>query len=506
MPIPSRREIASQQDDSRVRAWLAQREAESKSVGPTVSSAMWGGANFGFADASTPHAADSPAWLNPVVSAGLAWLGRAFIQADIEVRTTSGKDELGDVVSDHEAMSLLDRPNAVDTFCSFCQAFLLSDVIDGNTYFVKVRKSGSRIHSLWWVPPWDVTARANDEKDADRPINGYWVTVDGFRKWYEPEDIIHVKDGRDPLDPFRGLAPLKSGLRSMMTIDRAEMYTQTLMRNCGAIPTMISPANAGETIDSGNVASLRGQFAENTTQYNNGKPFISTQSLRVEKLGVTPEELALDKITNLPYAVVCALMGTPAMVLGFPDPNKTYSNLTQADYAAWTNGVVPRQDRFAEAFDKQCPELISIDRERLVWNRTKVIALQAPILERLDGLTKAAGGPILTPDEARSFINLGALPDKSGESIRSTPKPPPPGNNGMPENDPGDPAKQPDKQPTGSADTPAPDDPADKSIASEREDDQHPFRGRAEGRHGTAVGSTGRAEHLRPARWQADQG
>lgn len=390
--------------------------AEAK-VGPTVSSPM-GSWSYGFADGSTPTPADGPTYLNVVVATCLGWMDRNFPVADMEVRTVSGRDELGDVVTDHPFMDLMDRPSKLDTFHSFCASYLLSDVCDGTTVFVKVRDGRDGIHSLWWIPPWDVEIVPSETRDADNPIKAYRCRIDGYNREYFPEDVVCIKDGRDPENPLRGLSRLKAGLRSVSTIDRAELYTQTLMRNCGAVSGMLSPSNPGEQIESDNVAALRGQFAENQTGYNNGKPFVSTQGLRFDKMTLSPEDMGLKTLLDFPVAVLCALCGTPAMAVGLPDPGKTYSNLQQAEYMAWRNGIIPRQERFAEALDKQCPELIDPSRERLIWNRSKISVLNVPLLERLDGLTKAAGGPILTPDEARKFVDLGALPDESGGSVR----------------------------------------------------------------------------------------
>lgn len=432
------------------------RLAEAK-VGPTVSSPM-GAWSYGFADGSTPTPADGPLWLNVVVATCLGWLDRNFPVADLEVKEVSGRDDLGDVVADHEFMTLMDRPSPIDTFHSFCASYLLSDVCDGTTVFVKVRDGRDKIHSLWWVPPWDVEIIGNPAKDADRPILWYRCNIDGYQHDYAPEDVVCVKDGKDPANHLRGLSKLKAGLRAVSTIDRAELYTQTLMRNCGAIPAMLSPSSPGEVISPDNIASLRGQFSENQLNYNSGKPFVSTQGLRLDKIGITPEEMSLDKIREFPAAAICALIGTPAMAVGLPDPGKTYSNLQQAEYMAWRNGIIPRQERFAEAIDKQCPELVDPFRERVVWNRSKIAVLNTPLLERLDGLSKAAGGPILTPDEARQFLDLGATP--GGETLRS---PAPAGGMPAPIAKPVEPAAEDDPPP------------AAKSLGSEREDGIDPF-------------------------------
>lgn len=409
-------------DHSTAIAYLAQleRDVERKATAPTSGwASMSLSQPMAWSDGGiSPAPGDGPLHLNVVVMACLGWLDRNFPTSDLRVCKVAGNDELGDAIPNHPFMELMDQPNRRDTFHSFLQSYLLSDVVDGNTFLVKVRPNSQKgIHSLWWVPPWTVTVIPSRSRDADAPIEKFRVMVGGATQEYDPSEVIHIKDGIDPFNPTRGLSKLKAGLRSASTIDRAEAYTQALMRNCGAIPIMLSPSSEGEQIEPSNIPILREQFVEDQAGFGSGRPLFFPQGLRAEKLSVSPEEMALDKIRDFSLAALCALIGTPAMAVGLPDPGKTYSNLAQAEYMAWRNGLIPRQDRFAEAIDIQCPELVDRTRERVVWDRSRVAVLQLPKLERLDGLTKAAGGPILTPDEARKFLDMNELPDGAGATL-----------------------------------------------------------------------------------------
>jgi phage portal protein BeeE len=354
---------------------------------------------------------DVPTHLNSVVAACLGWLNRNLPVADLHVirRTKEGD---GPEVVGHPFIALLDRPNPLADFHRFFAAILISDVCDGTTFLVKIRNGLRKIHSLWWVPPWDVKEVPNTGDDsAERPILRYRVSVAGGGvKEYPPEDVIVIADGFDPYNPYRGLAPLKAGIRATTTIDRAEAYTQILMLNCGAVPCVISPANVGDSIDPENIPRLKSQWRERQSELNAGTPFFATQGVRLDKVTLSPEEMALDKILQLPIATVCSLIGINPMVINLPDPGRTFSNYETSIRSAWESALIPRQARFAEALDRGCPELIHPTGERLKWCYDHVKALQDDWATKIDGLVKAVGGPFMTADEARAQVHLEPLP------------------------------------------------------------------------------------------------
>ena len=392
-------------DDTLTLGWLADLEKKAQQAPVSSYGSAYGTTYFGQNDGLTPAAADLPLYLNVVVAASIGWLARNLPVADLHVISTTRQGD-GPEIPNHPFITLMDRPNASDDFFSFWQSFLFSDVIRGDTLFVKLPNRGGGIHSLWWIAPWDFQVAPNPERDADRPILHYEVRSNGYMKNYLPEEVVHIRDGKDPLSPFRGMAPLMAGLRAATTVDRTEYYTQTLMRNCGAISGMLSPSSPDMTIDPKNVPGLQAQFASRTTGENNGRPLVSTQSLRFEKMALSPEQMGIDKLRDFPAASLAALIGVPLMVLGFPDPGKTYSNLSEGDRQAWNNGLIPRMARAAEAFNRQCPELIKPN-QRLKWDYKHVKALQEDWVSKIEALVKATGGKaIWTVNEAREATHL----------------------------------------------------------------------------------------------------
>lgn len=461
--------------------WLA--DLERKATAPISSAATYGNGAYGYSSAAMyglgfapPSVADVPLYLNVVVSSCIAWLSRNLPVADLRVIdvTTAGD---GPEIQGHKAIELMDSPNKIDTFYSFWQKYLWSDVTDGNSFFIKVRNGTGGIHSLWWVPPWDVNIVPSETRDADWPIDRYEVRIYGEIKRFPPEDVIHIKDGCDPINPFRGLAALKSASRSASTIDRSELFSQTLMKNCGAIPVVISPSGS-EVIDKEDVDRLKAGYAARQTEFNNGTPLFPTYGLKVDKLGLTPEEMAIDKIYDWPVSFVTSSIGMSPMVIGLPDAGKTYSNYETAERSAWTNGLIPRQARAAEAFDKQCPELIHPTKERLKWDYSHVKALQDDEGKKVEYLTKAVGGPWMTPNEARDQVHLD--PIDGGDELVKPPAPPAqlgavgPDGKPLPQQKPPKLTVVPDKKPPAQLPPPPK---KSLALAAEREDDPLHFQG-----------------------------
>lgn len=393
----------SSDNDSAVVGWLA--DLESKSASAPISTGYSGLPDYISMDGISPTEADVPIHLNTVVAASIGWLSRNLPVADLHVIQVTDSGD-GPEIKEHEFIKLMDAPNPIWDFFGLWHAFVVSDVIDGNTLYCKVPNRRGGIHSFWWVAPWDFEIVANKRKSADNPISHFDVRVDGVYEKWMPNQVVHIKDGIDPFNPFRGMSPLKSGIRSASTIDRADFYTQTLMRNCGAISGMLSPSDPNVEIHDDNVNRLRAQFHEHQTGRNNGKPFISTQGLNFAKIALSPEEMLIDKLRDFPVATLCSLIGPSGMVMGLPDLGRTYSNLSEADRQAWNNGLIPRMSRAAEAFDRQCPEMIKPG-QRLKWDYKNVKSLQDDWTQKIDSLSRAAGGrAILTVNEARAAIHL----------------------------------------------------------------------------------------------------
>jgi HK97 family phage portal protein len=348
-----------------------------------------------------PGGGGVPFYLNAVVAACVGWLARNFPVPDLHVVRVGGDDD-GSEIEDHPLVDLFDRPNEVTDFFQFFCASVLSDVVAGNTFWLKRKDGAGRIVDLWVLNPWAVAIIPDPSRRT--AILRYEALVGDRLELYRPDEIVHVKNQYDPVDPRRGLAPLAAAARSVRTIDRMELYDERLMTNCGAVPVILSPTDKDDQINREDARFLRDQWRENQSGSNTGLPLVSLFGLTASKISLSPKEMALDQMPLRHVAQICAVIGLSPMVLGLPDPSRTYSNFAESNRAAYENALMPIQHRFAEAMNRFMPELVS-DGERAQWDYSKVSYLQEDRGAKIHSLVEAVGGGILERNEARAELH-----------------------------------------------------------------------------------------------------
>ena len=97
------------------------------------------------------------------------------------------------------------------------------------------------------------------------------------------------------------------------------------------------------------------RWSEKFTGDNRGRPFISTLPLKVQSLGFSPKDLAMDVMRRVPEERISAVIGVPAIVagLGAGLARSTFANYKEAREAAYENGIVPRQRLLSLQMDVQ---------------------------------------------------------------------------------------------------------------------------------------------------------
>jgi len=362
-------------------------------------------------------------WLNSVVAAGLGWIGDNFNEAPVRV-VREAADGKAAPVAGHPLTSLLRRPNADSTGSDLMAALILSWYVDGNAYALKARKYGGygKTGELWWVPPWEM--RPAWPESGREFISHYEYNVDGRWQDVDKRDVLHLRNGHDPLQPRVGLGPLKSGLRQIVGDNEAATYMAAILINNGMPSAIVSPDKAGAVLTKDQAKDLKARFKRHFGGDRRGDVLVQTVPLKWDKTSFSPEELALEKIFYHFESRLSALLKISPMVLGLQIglEKSTYSNQETARKAGYENCVLPLQARFAEqltwSFDG---ELIDATTERVEFDVTNVRALAESQADLYQRLTAAVGGPWMAPDEARSQVGLAAI---TGGNALKQPAPP----------------------------------------------------------------------------------
>jgi len=315
-------------------------------------------------------------WRNSAVACCLAWYADNFPEPEMRVmRRNDAGDE--DPVPDHPLIRLLRNPNPYQTWHTIAKGLVLSYRTDGNAYLMVAKgpayDPGDPIQ-LWWMPHYRVWPRWDTTGDQ---YLGWWdYQVDGRIIHLDPDQVIHFRDGVDPYYDRLGLAALKSLLREVCTDNSAAGFTAAIMRNMGVIGYAISPANPEDTFgDKVDRDEMAKSFQERFLGEGRGKVLVNSRGVKVDKIGMSPEELALDRIMKIPESRICAAMRLPAMVVGLAvgSEQRTFANYAEARRAAYEDGIIPMQKEIAATINRRLMPLLGDPlRERFEFDYSNV--------------------------------------------------------------------------------------------------------------------------------------
>jgi HK97 family phage portal protein len=242
--------------------------------------------------------------------------------------------------------------------------------------------------------------------------------VDGKRVTHKVEDVVHFRYGSHPRNERIGWSPILAGLVEIDTDNEGGNYEASILRNMAVVDGMFSPKDGTTVFSADAKARIKAQYrANNTGDRRVSEPLVADGPLDWTRIGMSPEELSLDKIRNRPEDRICALLGIPPMVAGLTSgaQTKTYANYGEALEAAYHNCIIPMQETFAAEIQLQLLVDFSKDEaERVGWDRRKVQALQPDLMEVWKRVVDAKAKGVLTIDEARNELGKDDLPDGEG--------------------------------------------------------------------------------------------
>ena len=274
-----------------------------------------------------------------LVIAAVNWLGRVLPEARLNVVEID--DEGMEIpIPDHPAAELWRRPNEYYSCTTLCKAYAHSWIVTGNPYFLKLRDKSGVVRELWYIPP--AMIRPIWPTDGSEFISGYEYRIDGKSQIFEPEDVIHFRDGIDPTNPRLGLSPVQSVMRELYTDQQVANYSALLMKN-GAVPPVVISLRDSVNAIGFDSKKVREGYLKQTQGDERGKAWVTGAAVRIDKVGFAPADLNLAQLRRLPEERLSAVIGIPAIVLGYGAglDKATYSNARQAAEFATESYLVP---------------------------------------------------------------------------------------------------------------------------------------------------------------------
>jgi HK97 family phage portal protein len=355
--------------------------------------------------------------LNGVVASAIDWYVRNYPQATPRLYRPIDSQQ-AEPVEDHPVIQLMAQPDPMIMGSLFWGWVIQDFKLFGNTYLRKIRSTTrGTVTALQFLPQDMVRPVGN----GINPLTHYVYTTDGRSFDIPVSDIIHIRYGRDPSDIRIGRAPLTAVLREIATDNTASTTAYGLLAN-GAMPSLIVGPDAKETtvdMSMDDARQVKRQLHEDLTGDGSGGIVVMTGAYKMDRVSLTPSELALDSVRRVPEERICSALGINPMVLGLGSglERSTYSNYERAQQAAWEDGMVPLLRTLADAITADLlPEYPETQQGDYVMYDLETVRALADDMQaeavRAEKLYKAG---IIDRAEAKRIAGLEAVPEDEGQ-------------------------------------------------------------------------------------------
>lgn len=370
----------------------------------------WMGGALPGSDTNWVREAGDPA-LNAVVFGCLRWIMDNLPEPMLQV-VRRHRDGTEEPEPNHPLLKLLRQPNPNYDQDALFAGTACSYALCGNAYWKIERDQMGRPVQLWWIPHYQVTPRW--PQDGSAFITDYLYRPGGIGQGilWPVDDVVHFQWGLDQYTAGRvGMNRVFPVLRSIASVNEGETYTAAILKHMGIAPHLFSPDDSSQSFTESDAAGLRKWWQARFTKDGRGKPAVSTRKLKIDKIGMSPEELALKDILNRPELRICAAFGIPpSVVFVGMDGSKGFDNGGQhneARRAAYQDCLVPMTKRFAATITHRLlPAFDQSPASRVVFDFSGVDALA----EDQDALHARAREDyqkgLMTRNEARAVLGL----------------------------------------------------------------------------------------------------
>ena len=254
--------------------------------------------------------------------------------------------EDGEKLEKHPLLTLLNRPNPVESGRNLMENFYGYLQISGNAYLEAALLDG-QVRQLHVLRP----DRMKVIPGANGWPESYQYTVNAnslrFDQSQEPvSPIFHMKLF-NPTDDHYGMSPFEAAAKGIDIHNAAGAWNKALLDNAarpsGAL--VYDNKNGDANLSQEQFDRLKAEL-ENTFQgsKNAGRPMVLEGGLDWKPLSLSPKEMEHIEAKYVAAREIALAFGVPPMLLGIPGDN-TFSNYAEANKTFWRQTILPLVDK-----------------------------------------------------------------------------------------------------------------------------------------------------------------
>jgi HK97 family phage portal protein len=298
------------------------------------------------------------------------------------------------------AARVMRRINNYQTPSDFWLNYIAACCLSGNAYAVAERDAVGRIVALHPI------ASTGSSAQVDPATGAVFYDVSAPRvapqvpSVVPARDVAHLKlfTGADPLV---GISPLEAASYSMAHAEQIQRQAVSFWGN-KAQPSGILSTDRPLSVDA--ARRLRDQWQNANSSDNAGKTAVLDSGMTWTPLSITARDSEMIASYNLSTDTIASIFRVPLYMLGRSDP--TFSNVENLSRQFYVSTLASWLEATEAVLDKlfQLPpgESIEFDVERGL--------MQSNFDQRMKAFRDGIQGGILSPNEARAFEKLPAVP------------------------------------------------------------------------------------------------
>ena len=322
----------------------------------------------------------------------------------------------GDQVLDsHPIVTLLSRPNPLQSHSEFFNSTFGFLLLSGNAYILKVGSEVGAPKELHLLRPDRMVIKGGANPIPERydyVINGRVHASYPIDERSGFSDVKHIKLW-NPLDDYYGLSPMSAAALEVDQHNMAGKHNINLLSN-GARPSgavIFKPqddagisVNLSESQRQQLLTDLNNRFSGTA---NAGRPLLLEGDFDWKEMGLSPKDMDFLNLKHMSATDIAMCFGVPSQLVGVPDA-QTYSNVAEARLALYEETIIPHLRKLESDLNEWLVPLYGENLE-FCFDIDKIPALAERTRRIYENVTIAVREGIMTRNEAREQLGLSPM-------------------------------------------------------------------------------------------------
>ena len=345
----------------------------------------------------------------PAVYACVMLISRAIAQCyPRHVRDNDGqfKD-----IRTSAAFRVLKNPNEYQATPDFILNLIATALFEGEAFAVTTRNDRNEIDSLHMLQPGSCTPLIDDEsRSIFYAVGTNPLDPNGTDYILPARDVLHLRF-HTPRHPLVGETPIKAAALAIninVSLSKSQAAFFKHMSRPSGVLTFDSGNPERPFLDKTQMESLRAAWENASQHLNQGRVPILGANMKFQPMSVTSQDAQLVQAQRMSLEDICRVFGVPGPLVGdLSHATLNNSETLMRSFLAMSLGS------YIEHVERQFDRLFGLGNNEYVELDTAAL-LRTDFTGRVEGLTKAIQGGLMTPTEARGREGLG--PIKGGET------------------------------------------------------------------------------------------